>query len=38
MREEKKIELINSEKEGKVYKKVKNIFSDVELIEVKKED
>ncbi len=38
MREEKKIELINSEKEGEVYKKVKNIFSDIELIEVKKED
>jgi len=38
LKKEKKTELINSEKESKVYKKFKNIFSDVELIEVKKED
>jgi len=38
LRKEKKTELINNEKESKVYKKFKNIFSDVELLEVKKED
>ena len=32
------MELINSEKESKVYKKIKNIFSDIELLEVKKKD
>tara|TARA_B100000029_G_scaffold489864_1_gene548083 strand:- start:1008 stop:2699 length:1692 start_codon:yes stop_codon:yes gene_type:complete len=34
----KKIELLNKEKEGEVYKKFKDIFSDGELLEVKKED
>jgi len=34
----KKKELFNEEKKGKVYKKFKSIFSDIELIEVKKED
>ena len=38
LRKEKEIELINSEKESKVYKKIKNIFSDIELLEVKKKD
>ena len=37
-RKEKEMELINSEKESKVYKKIKNIFSDIELLEVKKKD
>jgi len=33
-----KKELLESEKKGGVYKKFKNIFSDGELIEVKKKD
>jgi len=32
----KKKELLDQEKKGKIYKKFKNIFSDVELLEVKK--
>jgi DNA polymerase-3 subunit gamma/tau len=31
-------ELLNKEKEGEVYKNIKNIFSDAELLEVKKKD
>ena len=34
----KKKEFLNQEKKGEVYKKFKNIFSDGELLEVKKED
>ena len=34
----KKNEAINKEKEGEVYKSMKNIFSDAELLEVKKKD
>ena len=34
----KKKELLDQEKKGEVYKKFKNIFSDGELLEVKKED
>lgn len=34
----KKKELLDQEKKGKIYKKFKNIFSDIELLEVKKED
>ena len=34
----KKKELINEEKKGDVYKKIKNIFSDAELLEIKKKD
>jgi len=34
----KKKEFLNKEKEGKVYKNIKNIFSDAELLEVKKKD
>ena len=34
----KKMELINKEKEGEIYKNIKNIFSDAELLEVKKKD
>ena len=34
----KREELINSEKKSETYKKIKNIFSDVELLEVKKKD
>ena len=34
----KKMELLNKEKEGKLYKNIKNIFSDAELLEVKKKD
>jgi len=34
----KKKELFNEEKKGKVYKKFKSVFSDIELIEVKGED
>ena len=34
----KKNELIEEEKKGNVYKKFKNIFSDGELLEIKKED
>ena len=32
----KKKELLDQEKKGKIYKKFKNVFSDVELLEVKK--
>ena len=31
-------ELLNKEKEGEIYKNIKNIFSDAELLEVKKKD
>ena len=31
-------ELLEHEKKGKIYKKFKNIFSDGELLEVKKKD
>jgi len=34
----KKMELLNKEKEGEIYKNIKNIFSDAELLEVKKKD
>tara|TARA_B100000029_G_scaffold324141_1_gene316554 strand:- start:1003 stop:2676 length:1674 start_codon:yes stop_codon:yes gene_type:complete len=34
----KKKEIFEKEKEGKIYKKMKSIFSDVELLEVKKKD
>ena len=34
----KKIELLNKEKKGEVYKKFKNIFSDGELLAVRKKD
>mgnify|MGYP001219253310 CR=1 FL=1 len=34
----KKQELLDNEKKGEVYKKFKNIFSDAELLEVKRED
>ena len=34
----KRKELLDQEKRGKIYKKFKNIFSDGELLEVKKED
>ena len=34
----KKKELLDQEKKGEIYKKFKNIFSDGELLEVKKED
>ena len=34
----KKKELFNQEKNGKIYKKFKNVFSDAELLEVKKEE
>ena len=37
-RDEKRKELINQEKSTKIYEKFKNIFSDGELLEVKKED
>ena len=33
-----KKKLLNQEKEGEIYNKFKNIFSDVELLEVTKED
>ena len=33
----KKKELFNEEKKGKIYKEFKNVFSDIELLEVKKE-
>ncbi len=33
-----KEKLLNNEKEGKVYKNIKKIFSDAELLEVKKKD
>ena len=38
MKKIKKKELLDEEKEGEIYKKFKNTFSDGELIEVKKED
>ena len=38
MRDIKKKELFDQEKKGEIYKKFKNIFSDGELLEVKKED
>ena len=31
-------EILNEEKKGKIYKKFKDVFSDVKLLEVKKED
>jgi|TARA_B110000438_G_C15813336_1_gene650760 DNA polymerase-3 subunit gamma/tau len=34
----KRKELFNEEKKGKIYKKFKNVFPDVKLLEVKKED
>ena len=34
----KKMDLLNKEKEGEIYKNIKNIFSDAELLEVKKKD
>ena len=34
----KKEEMLNKEKEGEIYKNIKSIFSDVELLEVKKKD
>ena len=34
----KKKELLNEEKKGKIYNEFKNIFSDIELLEVKKKD
>ncbi len=34
----KKKELFDKEKKGEIYKKFKNTFSDIELLEVKKED
>ena len=34
----KKKEFISEEKKGEVYKKIKNIFSDAELLEIKKKD
>ena len=34
----KKKELIEQEKKSEIYKKFKNIFSDIELLEVKKKD
>ena len=33
-----KEKLLNEEKEGKVYKNIKKIFSDAELLEVKKKE
>ena len=39
--EQKKIEInkiLDQEKKGEIYKKFKNIFSDVELLEVKKKN
>ena len=38
LRDIKRKELLDQEKKGKIYKKFKNIFSDVELLEVKKKD
>jgi len=32
------MKLLNKEKEGAIYKKFKNIFSDGELVEVSKKD
>ena len=34
----KKNEFLKKEKEGEVYKNMKKIFSDIELLEVKKKD
>ena len=33
-----KEKLLNNEKEGKVFKNIKKVFSDAELLEVKKKD
>ena len=38
LQDTKRKEFINQEKKGKIYQKFKNIFSDGELLEVKKED
>jgi len=38
LRDIKKKELLNQEKKGEIYKKFKNIFSDIDLLEVKKKD
>jgi DNA polymerase-3 subunit gamma/tau len=38
IRKIKKKELFDQEKKGEIYKKFKNIFSDAELLEVKKKD
>ena len=38
MRNTKRQELLNKEKDGEVYKKIKDIFSDAELIEVSKKE
>ena len=38
LRDIKRKELLDEEKKGEIYKKFKNIFSDVELLEVKKRD
>ena len=38
LRDIKRKELLDQEKKGEIYKKFKNIFSDGELLEVKKED
>ena len=38
LRGEKRKELLEQEKKGKIYKKFKSIFSDVELLEVKEKD
>ena len=38
MRKIKNKELFDQEKKGEIYKKFKNIFSDAELLEVKKKD
>ena len=38
LRDIKRKELLDQEKKGEIYKKFKNIFSDAELLEVKKKD
>ena len=38
LRSAKTRQVLNEEKKGKIYKKFKDVFSDVELLEVKKED
>ena len=38
LQSDKKKKLLDQEKKGEIYKKFKNIFSDGELLEVKKED
>ena len=38
LQDTKRKEFLNQEKKGKIYQKFKNIFSDGELLEVKKED